>query len=87
MAFGDFLDDFVGTLFLKRFKDAVAMRKKHAEAFEQFSSTFAQDTRTRWARMVDEWIADRTKPNPYQEPARRAFSCLAVYISNSTLNY
>jgi hypothetical protein len=65
---------FAGVLFLKRFKDAVAMRKKHADAFEQFSSTFDIDTRTRWARMVDEWLADRKKPNPYQEPIGREFS-------------
>ena len=50
------------------------MRKKHALAFEQFSSTFKDDTRMKWARMVDEWISNRTKPNPYEEPAGRRFS-------------
>ena len=58
------------------------MRKKHAEAFEQFSSTFGEDTRTRWARMVEMWIADRKKPNPYEEPAGCKFSLL--YILNYT---
>ena len=64
-----------GILFLKYFKDAVAMRKKHSEAFEQFLSTFDEDTCTKWAKMVDEWIANRTKPNPYEEPAGHKFSC------------
>ena len=41
------------TLFLKCFKDAVAMHKRHAKAFEQFLSTFDEDTYMRWAMMVD----------------------------------
>lgn len=28
--------------------------------------------------MVEEWIANRTKPNPYQEPAGRKFSWLNI---------
>ena len=28
--------------------------------------------------MVEAWIADRTKPNPYQEPAGRKFSWLNI---------
>jgi hypothetical protein len=58
------------------------MRKKHAEAFEQFSSTIREETRTRWAKMVEMWILDRTKPNPYEEPVGRKF--LLPYVLNYT---
>ena len=63
------------------------MRRKHAEAFEQFSSTFEEDTHTRWARLVDEWIANRTKPNPYQEPAGRKFCITKRFGKRSTLKF
>ncbi|KIL55518.1 hypothetical protein M378DRAFT_188665 [Amanita muscaria Koide BX008] len=61
-------DHWNGPLFLKRFRDACVMRKKHAEAFEAFSSTFKTKTIAAWTKMVEEWISDRTKPNPYEEP-------------------
>jgi hypothetical protein len=57
-----------GALFLKRFKDACTMRKKHRDAFETFSATFKPKTIAIWSKMVDDWISDRTKPNPYEEP-------------------
>ncbi|KAF9470706.1 hypothetical protein BDN70DRAFT_939490 [Pholiota conissans] len=56
------------TLFLKRFRDACMMRKKHAEIFQTFTETFKVETIAKWRKMVDDWIDDRTKPNPYEEP-------------------
>ncbi|PPQ96654.1 hypothetical protein CVT26_010318, partial [Gymnopilus dilepis] len=55
-------------LFLKRFKDACVMRKKHRDAFETFSKTFKATTIALWTKMVEDWIKDRTKPSPYEEP-------------------
>ncbi|KAF9470194.1 hypothetical protein BDN70DRAFT_821649, partial [Pholiota conissans] len=57
------------TLFLKRFKDACIMRKKNIETFQTFTGTFKVKTIEIWTEMVEEWIKDRTKPNPYEEPA------------------
>jgi len=44
------------------------MRKKHAESFAQFSATFPDTTVQKWKKVVDDWKADRLKPNPYEEP-------------------
>ena len=52
---------------MKRFKDACIMRKKHQDAFNTFSTTFKANTIAVWTKMVDDWVSDRTKPNPYEE--------------------
>lgn len=44
------------------------MVKKHEEIFEQFSATFSAPLIKKWTTMVDNWEADNTKPNPYEEP-------------------
>lgn len=44
------------------------MRDKHRTIFHQFSSTFRDDTVKKWAKMVEEWNDDHSKPNPYAEP-------------------
>ena len=56
-----------GPLFLKRFRDVCIMRKKHADAFKVFSSTFKAEMIVKWSKMVNVWLCDRTKPNPYKE--------------------
>ncbi len=43
------------------------MKKKHQDAFESFSSSISPSTVAKWSKMVEEWQADRTKPNPYEE--------------------
>lgn len=70
-----------GPLFLKRFKDACIMRKKHNDAFNTFSSTFKAETIAIWTKMVEDWIGDRTKPNPYEEPDNSEF-VHQLYTSN-----
>jgi hypothetical protein len=57
-----------GTLFVKRFKEAVAMREKHQDLFAKFSETFKPETIAKWEAAVKAWEADSTKPNPYKEP-------------------
>lgn len=44
------------------------MHVKQREAFVKFNATFSSDVVERWGKMVAEWDADRTKPNPYEEP-------------------
>jgi hypothetical protein len=73
------VDKFKGALFLKRFNDACIMREKHREAFETFSSTFKAKTIAVWTKKVEDWINDRTKPNPYEEP-QNSESALALTI-------
>ncbi|KAH9956388.1 hypothetical protein BGW80DRAFT_1439367 [Lactifluus volemus] len=57
------------SLFLKRLKEAYAMRDKHRLIFQQFSSTFSPQTVQKWEATVLAWKNDRSKPNPYMEPA------------------
>ncbi|KIL55027.1 hypothetical protein M378DRAFT_49831, partial [Amanita muscaria Koide BX008] len=56
------------SFFLKRLKEAFAMRDKQRLIFQQFSSTFPPQTVKEWEVMVLEWRNDRSKPNPYKEP-------------------
>lgn len=58
----------LGTVFLKRFKDAVLMRDKQKSTFEQFSSTFSVETVGKWEEMISEWRKDKSKLNPFKEP-------------------
>ena len=57
-----------GSLFLKQFKDACVMQKKHNNTFDTFPLTFKAETIAIWTKMVEDWISDHTKPNPYEEP-------------------
>ena len=57
-----------GTLFVKRFKEAVVMREKHQDLFAKFYETFKPETIAKWEAAVKAWEADSTKPNPYEEP-------------------
>ena len=59
----------LGALFLKRLKDAYAMREKHRHIFQEFSSTFPPQTVKKWEAMVSAWKSDKSKPNPYRETA------------------
>lgn len=47
---------------------AIVMEKKHREALEKFTATFPSDVVAKWDKMVDDWDADMSKPNPYEEP-------------------
>lgn len=44
------------------------MREKHRNIFRQFSSTFREETVQKWAKSVEDWNEDHSKPNPYAEP-------------------
>jgi hypothetical protein len=44
------------------------MDKKHRDSFVQFSATFPTNVIEKWEKMVNEWDADMTKKNPYEEP-------------------
>jgi hypothetical protein len=73
---GELSHPFLGSFFLRRFKDAFRMREKHRSVFEQFSSTFPSQTLRKWDEGILEWRMDKSKPNPYKEPA----SCMFCYV-------
>ena len=74
-----FLIPITGTLFLKRFKDASVMMKKHRDSYRQFANTFPSETIQKWTIMVEDWKKDCTKPSPYAEPDNSK-CCLSSYM-------
>ncbi|KIL68676.1 hypothetical protein M378DRAFT_184632 [Amanita muscaria Koide BX008] len=55
-------------LFLKRLKEAYVMQNKHRDIFNKFSATFSSSTIEKWEKMLFDWTADPSKPNPFEEP-------------------
>jgi len=58
----------LGQEFLRHLKEALDMRKKHQQLFEQFTATFQPATIVSWQKLIDAWKNDRSQPNPYLEP-------------------
>lgn len=52
----------------RRLEDAVFYARQQRQAHIEFSSTFSAEQITRWAQMLQDWNADPTGPDPYQEP-------------------
>ncbi|KAJ6518235.1 hypothetical protein C8R47DRAFT_1031630 [Mycena vitilis] len=44
---------------------AIAERDKQVKAFKQVNKTISRDLRKSWEDMIEAWLADDTKPNPY----------------------
>lgn len=59
-----------GTLFAKRFEEAVLMKAKHTDIFDKFSATFPPAVIEKWERMVAKWEDNPKAANPYTEPER-----------------
>lgn len=62
-----------GTLFAKRFKEAVLMNAKHTDLFDKFSATFPLNVIEKWEKMVETWESNRKAPNPYNEPEKSTY--------------
>lgn len=80
----------LGTLLLKRFKDAFDMSAKHTAVFNKLSATFSPETVKKWEEMVTAWNANHKAPNPYRElecgmlfPFRLSFILLANIIHSN----
>ena len=65
----------LGSLFLKRFKEAIKMSIHQAEVFDRFSATFSPAAIKKWEAMVTAWNANANAPNPYQEPQSGQLLC------------
>jgi hypothetical protein len=82
--FGPFAHRFSkGTLFAKRFEEAVLMNAKQLDLFEKFSATFPSITIKKWENMVEKWESNRNAPNPYNEVEKSMFlvlnSCYIIF--------
>lgn len=44
------------------------MQAAHRATFENFNATLSPEVTKEFKVMVDEWDADKEKPNPYEEP-------------------
>lgn len=58
----------LGDFYPEKLDDALEMSKVHQDAFEKFDATFPEAITEQWARQVEAWDADSTRPNPYVEP-------------------
>jgi hypothetical protein len=63
------LSIFSGHEFRRHLKEALEMRKKHTQLFEQFTATFQPNTIVSWEKLINTWKKDRSQPNPYLEPS------------------
>jgi hypothetical protein len=44
---------------------AIAERDKQVAEFKDVDSTLERSLRGKWKMRIEEWIVDRSKPNPY----------------------
>ena len=50
---------------LRRLRIALGERNVQSDSFEHVNAALEDDLRKDWERMVNEWLKDRSKPNPY----------------------
>ncbi|KAJ7470067.1 hypothetical protein B0H11DRAFT_1730986 [Mycena galericulata] len=54
-----------GTTLARKLIVALAERDKQVEGFKELDSSLSSNLRKLWTRRIDDWLSDRTKPNPY----------------------
>ncbi|KAJ7020488.1 hypothetical protein C8F04DRAFT_1214081 [Mycena alexandri] len=54
-----------GTTLPKKLILAINERDRQVAAFKEVDKTLKRETRKTWQKQIDEWVTDRTKPNPY----------------------
>jgi hypothetical protein len=60
------------------------MASKQRKAADEFTETFPPDTVQQWRRMVREWEANSSRPNPYVSKDRgRLFCCIPSPTAHS----
>jgi len=60
----------VGSLLEKNLSKAVEMALKQRQVANDFTATFSKETTQAWSRMVKNWEADASYPNPYMSKER-----------------
>lgn len=58
-------DSFTGTTLPRKLILAIDERDRQVEAFKEVDKTLSSSVKKEWQKKIDEWKADRTKPNPY----------------------
>ena len=58
----------LGPLFKKKYLNALAQSKLHAEELASLNRQLPDDIRDTWTTMIKDWERDRTKSNPYYTP-------------------
>ncbi|KAJ7027962.1 hypothetical protein C8F04DRAFT_1212258 [Mycena alexandri] len=54
-----------GTTLPRKLILAIDERDRQVEAFKEVDKTLSSSVKKEWQKKIDEWKADRTKPNPY----------------------
>jgi len=65
----------IGSLLETNLIKAMDMASKQRKAADDFTATFPPDTVQQWKRMVREWEADSSRPNPYISKDRGRLLC------------
>ena len=63
----------IGSLLEKNLSKAVEMKSKQRQVADDFTTTFPQETIQAWSRMIKNWEADASYPNPYISKERGRF--------------
>ena len=58
-------DSFTGQTLLRRLRIALEERQIQVDSFQHVNDTLEDSLREDWEAMVADWLADRTRPNPY----------------------
>lgn len=63
----------IGSSLQKNLLKAAEMSSKQRQVADDFTATFPHETIKSWSRMVNEWEADPSKPNPYVSEEKHMF--------------
>jgi len=81
------LTTLIGSLLETNLVKATEMASKQRKAADDFTATFPPDVIQQWRRMVREWEADPSRPNPYVSKDRgRSFCCTLSTVAHSHLD-
>jgi hypothetical protein len=65
-------DRFAGKTLARKLIVAIAERDKQVAEFKDVDSTLERSLRGEWKTQIEEWIVDRSKPNPYCLPGGKS---------------
>jgi hypothetical protein len=55
----------VGDTLARKLIVAIAERDKQVSGFKEVNRTIVEEMRAKWQKRIDDWLADKSKPNPY----------------------
>lgn len=57
----------IGHGLLEQFEKAIKMHARHETMFVTFTNRFDPKVIEKWDSMINDWDADSSKPNPYED--------------------